>query len=62
MFYQDLIATYDLGEHGLRISAGITNLTNEPPPYIEIGYNATTDPSTYRLFGRGYYLRLAWGF
>jgi outer membrane receptor protein involved in Fe transport len=62
VFYQDLVASYDLGEHGLKISAGITNLTNEPPPYIEIGFNATTDPSTYRLFGRGYYLRLAWKF
>ena len=35
---------------------------NEPPPYIEAGYNATTDPTTYRLFGRGYYLRLSWKF
>jgi outer membrane receptor protein involved in Fe transport len=58
--YHDLVATYALPSFGLRLAAGITNLTDEPPPYIESGYDATTDPTTYRLFGRGYYLRLSW--
>ncbi len=42
--------------------AGVTNLTNEAPPYIDIGFNATTDPSTYRMFGRGYWLRVGYTF
>ena len=31
-------------------------------PYIEVGFNATTDPSTYRMFGRGYYVKLTHSF
>ena len=58
--YHDLIATYEFGAMGLRVSGGVTNLTNEAPPFIDTGFNATTDPPTYRLFGRGYYLRLSW--
>jgi iron complex outermembrane receptor protein len=56
--YHDLFAQYQL-EMGTKIAVGITNLTDEDPPYIETGFNATTDPSTYRMFGRGYYLRLS---
>ncbi|WP_167854875.1 TonB-dependent receptor domain-containing protein [Mangrovimicrobium sediminis] len=57
VLYHDLVANYTF-DFGLGITAGVTNITDEEPPYIEIGFNATTDPSTYRLFGRGYYLRL----
>jgi len=60
--YHDLVASYEIGAISTKISAGITNITDEPPPFIEIGWNATTDPPTYRMFGRGYYLRLAWTF
>jgi iron complex outermembrane receptor protein len=42
------------------ISTGINNVTDEAPPYIDLGFNAKTDPSTYRLFGRGYFVRLSW--
>lgn len=56
--YHDLFAQYEFGT-GTKLSAGVTNLTDEEPPFIEIGFNATTDPSTYRMFGRGYYLRIA---
>ena len=62
VIYHDLVASYNFETFGTRISAGVTNITNEPPPYIEVGFNATTEPSTYRLFGRGYYLRLSWEF
>ncbi|HEU0225363.1 MAG TPA: TonB-dependent receptor [Steroidobacteraceae bacterium] len=55
--YHDLVANYELPT-GTTIAAGLTNITDEPPPYIEIGFNATTEPSNYRMFGRGYYLRL----
>ena len=57
--YHDLIFGYDVRSTGTRIAAGITNFTDEPPPYIDFGFNASTDPSTYRLFGRGYYVRLS---
>jgi iron complex outermembrane recepter protein len=62
--YHDLAATYTFNWDSrlpgrTRLAAGITNFTNEEPPFIEIGFNATTDPSTYRMFGRGYYFRLS---
>ena len=60
--YHDLIMGYDLQSTGTRFSAGITNFTDEAPPYIDIGFNASTDPSTYRLFGVGYYLRISQSF
>jgi outer membrane receptor protein involved in Fe transport len=62
ILYHDLIVGYDLQSTGTRISAGITNFTDEEPPYIDIGFNASTDPSTYRLFGIGYYLRVSQSF
>ncbi|MBT8059316.1 MAG: TonB-dependent receptor [Gammaproteobacteria bacterium] len=60
--YHDLVASYTWGAINTTITGGITNLTDEAPPFIETGFNAGTDPPTYRLFGRGYYLRLAWKF
>ncbi len=59
VLYHDLIATYN-APYGFRLSGGINNLTDEEPPFIETGFNATTDPSTYRMFGRGYYVRVEW--
>ena len=57
--YHDLIVDYRMGEdrNGL-ISVGVTNFTDEAPPYIDAGFNANTDPSTFRLFGRSYFVRL----
>jgi len=60
--YHDLIATYNFEFLKTTVTAGVTNITDEAPPYIEVGFNATTDPATYRLFGRGYYVRAAWKF
>ncbi|SDJ68047.1 TonB-dependent receptor domain-containing protein [Microbulbifer yueqingensis] len=56
--YHDLAAAYTFPTQ-TRVSMGVTNLTNEEPPYIDFGFNASTDPSTYRLFGRSYYLRVS---
>jgi iron complex outermembrane receptor protein len=56
--YHDLVGSYDFGQ-GTRISAGVTNLTNEEPPFIEVGFNATTDVAIYRQLGRGYFVRLS---
>jgi iron complex outermembrane receptor protein len=61
VLYHDLVASYTFKAFGSEtmLSGGITNFTDEAPPYIEVGFNATTDPSTYRMFGRGYYLRMS---
>lgn len=59
--YHDFVVGYDF-DFGLKLQAGVTNFTDEEPPFIEVGFNATTDPSTYRMFGRGYYLRAAYRF
>jgi len=61
VFYHDINLGYELtSRFGVtNFTAGINNLTDEKPPFIEMGFNATTDPSTYRLYGRGYYLRLS---
>ncbi|MCH9005517.1 MAG: TonB-dependent receptor [Proteobacteria bacterium] len=60
--YHDIVVNYTFEATGTNIAAGITNLTDEAPPYIEVGFNASTDPATYRLFGRGYYVRLTQSF
>ena len=60
--YHDIVVNYTVPGWGTNIAAGITNITDEEPPFIEIGFNATTDPATYRMFGRGYYLRISQSF
>jgi hypothetical protein len=61
-FYHDLVGSYSFGDYGLTVSGGVTNFTDESPPFIEVGFNATTDPPTYRMFGRGYFVKLGWKF
>lgn len=60
--YHDVVFNYEVASTGTRISVGVTNFTDEEPPYIDTGFNATTDPSTYRLFGIGYFARLTQSF
>ena len=62
--YHDLVASYTFESFGstTQISGGVTNITDEEPPFIEGGFNATTDPAIYRMFGRGWYLRLKWSY
>ncbi|MBV1908710.1 MAG: TonB-dependent receptor [Kangiellaceae bacterium] len=61
--YHDLVGSYSFGgDTNLVLSGGITNITDEEPPFIDIGFNGKTDPSTYRMFGQGYYMRLKWTF
>ncbi|HEX5789214.1 MAG TPA: TonB-dependent receptor [Woeseiaceae bacterium] len=58
--YHDLVFDYRLDIVGdTMLTLGITNLSNEEPPYIDRAFNASTDPSTYRMFGRGYFFRLS---
>jgi outer membrane receptor protein involved in Fe transport len=56
-FYHDLTATYNFTT-GTTVAVGVTNLTDEEPPYIEPAFNGNTDESTYRLFGRSWFVRL----
>jgi len=61
ILYHDLVGTYHFSQ-GTSIAAGVTNLTDEAPPYIDLGFNAKTDVAAYRLFGMGYYVRLSHAF
>ncbi len=58
LLYHDIVVNYTIPGWGTNIAAGVTNITDEEPPYLDVGFNANTDPSTYRMFGMGYYLRL----
>ena len=58
--YHDLVFNYTMDTIGeTKLTVGITNVGDEAPPYIDPGFNATTDPNTYRVFGRGYFVRLS---
>jgi iron complex outermembrane receptor protein len=59
-YYSDIVGSYTYDD-SITITAGITNITDEAPPYIDTG-SAKSDPATYRLFGQGYYVRLKWTF
>ena len=62
--YHDIVASYTLTAFGssTTIAAGVTNITDEAPPYIDLGFNGKTDVAAYRLFGTGYYVRASWKF
>jgi iron complex outermembrane receptor protein len=60
-FYSDIVANYTYDE-SVTITAGITNITDEAPPFMDTGFNGKTDPSTYRMFGQGYFLRVKYSF
>ena len=55
--FHDITVNANIEDYGMRVSAGVTNFTNEAPPYIDSGFNASTDPTTYRNFGRGFFVR-----
>ncbi len=58
--YHDLVFNYAFDNYGTTsLTLGVTNLTDEPPPFIDQGFNASTDPNTYRVFGRGWFLRVS---
>jgi outer membrane receptor protein involved in Fe transport len=59
--YHDISASYSF-DFGTTIAVGVTNLTDEQPPYIEPAFNGNTDESTYRLFGQSYFARLTHNF
>jgi hypothetical protein len=60
--YHDLTARYTFDTWGSNVTlmGGVTNLTDKSPPYLDIAFNANTSRGLHRIFGRGYFLRLAW--
>ena len=61
VLYQDIEVRFEFGS-GITIRAAITNLTDEDPPYVNLASPANTDPGTYRLLGRSYFLELRYDF
>ena len=58
VIYHDIVGSYDFGQ-GTSISAGITNVTDEEPPFVAAGFNGATSPEMYRMLGQGWYARLS---
>jgi outer membrane receptor protein involved in Fe transport len=56
VLYHDVDVSYQWDR--ITIRAGVNNLTDEDPPYL--GGGANTDPATYRLLGRTYFLQLSY--
>lgn len=58
LLYHDIVGSYDFSQ-GTTLSAGITNITDEAPPFVAAGFNGATSPEIYRMLGMGWYLRLS---
>ena len=58
MLYHDLVGSFDFGQ-GTSLSAGVTNLTDEEPPFVAAGFNGATSPEIYRMLGMGWYMKLS---
>lgn len=56
VLYHDIDARFEF-DTGITLRAAITNITDEDPPYVNIP-PANTDPATYRMLGRSYFLEL----
>jgi iron complex outermembrane recepter protein len=57
MLVHDLELRY-LWPHDVTVDAAVTNFTNKAPPFVNSGLPENTDPGTYRLLGRTFFLRL----
>ena len=56
MTYLDANVSWRLQDH-LELRAGVENLTDETPPLYTAAIQMNTDPSTYDVLGRRYFLR-----
>ena len=45
-----------------RCASPCTNITNEDPPFVNTGLPENTDPGSYRLLGRTYFIKLLYHF
>ncbi|MCG8434138.1 MAG: TonB-dependent receptor, partial [Gammaproteobacteria bacterium] len=59
--YLDLVGRYHFST-GTSVAFGINNVTDEQAPFINNGFNAETDPTTYRVLGREYFIRVTQSF
>lgn len=62
--YFDLTLGYAFDRYveGLRMNAGVTNLTDEEPIIYPTNQQANTDPATYDVLGRRYFVNLTYSF
>ncbi len=63
--YFDFTASYafDYGVvEGLKLRAGVTNLTDKDPPIYPSNIQSNTDPSQYDVLGRRYFLSATYKF
>ncbi len=62
--YLDLTLGYTFSDmlEGLRLRAGVTNLTDEDPVIYPTSQQANTDPSTYDVLGRRYFVSATYTF
>jgi outer membrane receptor for ferrienterochelin and colicin len=59
--YLDLTGSYVFGAgtlDGLRLSVGITNVLDEPPPILPSHDDVNSDGSTYNLLGRAFWVSM----
>jgi iron complex outermembrane receptor protein len=61
VYYFDLVGRYT-APFGTQFSLGITNLTDEALPFLNQGFNATTDEDTFRAFGRSWFFNIRHAF
>jgi len=57
-WYFDLAAHYRIPGWGTTLTAGITNLTDEPLPFFQQGSTISSDGDTFRTFGRSWFLNI----
>lgn len=55
--YSDFTASYAVPWYESTVTVGVTNIFDKAPPYIDAGFNGSTDPTTYRMFGRSFFLK-----
>ena len=56
IFYHDLSATYDV-TNTVRLSGGVNNIFDQEPPYYSGNNDSNTDPYTYDVLGRYFFVR-----
>lgn len=60
-FYLDIAAEYNF-PWGTQLKAGLNNVFDNLPPFIDSGFNASTDTDSYRFLGRQWFVQLKHSF
>ncbi|MDN7124978.1 TonB-dependent receptor [Pseudidiomarina sp. 1APP75-32.1] len=61
VFYHNVQGTYFM-DNNLSLTAGVNNLFDKEPPFIQSWTDANTDTMTYNLLGRQLYLKVRYSF